>query len=354
MMIETAQNPTDGIAELGLLRLLLDDGRIDPDNLDWSVILPAAREHHVLLRLAAWFERRHESPPAPIAASIEEARRRLNCVIALVARVEERCIRREVDHVFLKLAQQYPDVGRDLDLLVPGSETDIDPALFDREPRTPTRTHLRGRFSATSYHAIPECDATLAVHHGRVGRLGEHERYARQLLRRQRRVCIGAISWTAPPAEDALLLQVLDRLYGRPMLRLRDVHWTIATLREDKLDWDYLIGAARATGLIAGLTCYLDYAEQIHQQLFARPLIRGDVRDRLAGGDWGRVSFEGGSYRFPAARVTGRLYFNEFCADVATGNWEAATRLFFLPVAAAAAVTRRLTQQGPSRSLTNA
>jgi hypothetical protein len=120
------------------------------------------------------------------------------------------------------------------------------------------------------------------------------------------------------------------------------VHWTITNMRAGAFDWDYVVSAARATGLIAGVSCYLDYIEQIHQQLFGRPVLPAGLRQRLAGGDWGRVSFESGCYRFPAARVTGRLYMTEFWADVATGNWEAASRLFFLPVVAAAAGYRRL------------
>jgi hypothetical protein len=330
------------MSDLALLRLLLDDPRLDPDDLDWSVILPAAIQHRMLLRLAAWFDRRHELPPAEIAASIDRERQRLNGVIALVARIEERCAQREIDHVFLKLAQQLPDVGRDLDLLVSGTALDVDASLVGQDQSGTPQPNLRGRLAGTTSYPVPACDITIAVHHGRVGRLGEHERYARQLLRRQRRVCVGSVSFTALCPEDAFLLQVLDRLYGRPTLRLRDVHWAITTVRGGALDWDYLIGAARATGIIAGLSCYLGFVDQVHQELFGRALLRADLRQRLESFDWGTVAFTNGSYHFPAARVTGRLYFTEFWSDVATGNWEAASRLFFLPVVAAAAGYRRL------------
>ena len=329
-------------AEIDLLRLLLDDPRVDPDNLDWSVMLPVAQAHGMLLRLAAWFDRRHETPPAEIAESIEEARERLAGIVRLVAQIEARCARREIDHVFLKFAQQFPDIGRDLDLLVSGTALDVDAALTGREGGETPKPGLRGRLAGITSYEADECDVTIAVHHGRVGRLGEHERYARRLLRRQRRVCLGDVSFTALCPEDALLLQVLDRLYGRPALKLRDVHWTITTVRANALDWDYLISAARSTGLIAGLSCYLEYVGQVHRQLFKRELLPADVRHRIAGGDWGQVAFTDGAFRFPAARVTGRLYFTEFWSDLATGDWEAASRLFFLPVVAAAAGYRRL------------
>ena len=340
--MQTMSQTSPEAVELALLRLLLDDVRVDPDDLDWSLVLPAAQRHGMLLRLGAWFERRHEVPPAQIATAIERGRERLGCIVGLLARIESRCAKREIDHVFLKTAQQFPDVGRDLDILVPAGTGDLVAALLGKEAHEPARSDLRGRLSGTQEIPVPSCDVNVVVHQGRIGRLGEHERYARQLLRRQRRVCLGSISWTAPPAEDTLLLLVLDRLYGQPALRLRDMHWIISTVRSKSLDWDYVIGAARGTGLIAGLSCFLEYAEQVHQQLFAKALVPPAVRQRLAAGDWGRVAFDRGFFRFPAARVAGRLYFNEFCADLATGNWEAASRLILLPLVAAAAGYRRL------------
>src|SRR5438045_1585042 len=120
-MITTMQSPPDGAIELALLRLLLDDLRVDPDDLDWSMVLPAATRQGLLLRLGAWFERRHELAPPPVADAIDRARERLGCIVGLIARIEARCAEREIDHVFLKIAQQYPDVGRDVDVLVPAS-----------------------------------------------------------------------------------------------------------------------------------------------------------------------------------------------------------------------------------------
>src|SRR6185369_16116191 len=156
----TMAAPAEGDAEIALLRLLLDDGRVDPDDLDWSLILKAAVRHGMLLRLAAWFDRRHEEAPAPIAEAIGHARDRLQCVIGLVARLEERCARREIDHVFLKFAQQFPDVGKDLDLLVTGNAPGIDAELLDRDPAQAPKPNLRGRLAGTTSYPVPECDIT--------------------------------------------------------------------------------------------------------------------------------------------------------------------------------------------------
>ena len=332
------------LTETALLRLLLGDPRLDPDDLDWSLVLPIAERHGVLLRLSAWFGQRGEVIPQRIGAAMDAAEQRLEAMLGQIQRIEERCARNGVAHVFLKIAQQYPDVGRDLDVLVAGRAADVDDMLLDGPGPRRAAPDFRSRLAATTSYPLPGCDASLVVHHGRLGRLGEHGRLASQLLRRKRRVRLAEVTWSAPSPEDALLIQALHRLYGRPVLKLRDAHWTLSTLRRQDLDWRYLVDAARRAGMLSGLSCFLDYAEQIHRQVLGSPLVPAEQRARLALGTWGRVEFRGGAYRFPAASVTSRLYFREFCSDVTTGNWGAAGRLCLLPVLAATAGYQRLAQ----------
>ena len=331
--------------EVAMLRLLLDDPRCDPDDLDWSVIQSIAEKEGLLLRLAAWFERRHELVPEPLATAIARARERQTFLLSLVARIEERCARHEIQHVFLTATTHYPDIGRDIDLLVTGRPVDVDAVLLDWSIQPNGNRNLRSRLAATTSYPIAECDATLVVHHGRLGRLGEHGRFAWQLLRRRRRMRVAEVSWTTPSPEHQLILQALYRMYGRPALRLRDAHWAITTLRQSSFDWDDLIASARSTGVMAGLSCYLEYVEQIYRQVMGRPLLPLYVRERLAVGAWGRVQLQDGRYRYPATRVTGGLYLREFVADVAAGTWEAAGRLCFLPVLAATAGLQRIANQ---------
>jgi hypothetical protein len=150
-----------------------------------------------------------------------------------------------------------------------------------------------------------------------------------------------------PAPEDALLLEVLHRLFGQPALKIRDAHWVITTLRASSLDWDRLFTTARDAGLLEGLSCYLSYLDQIQRHLLGRPLLRTDIRARLVTGPWGRLQYREGLYCFNAARVTGRLYARELMTDLASGDWDAAGRLCMLPVVAAAAGYRRLTRPAP-------
>jgi hypothetical protein len=75
-------NPPD--AARTLLRLLLDDPALDPDDVDWSVLLPTAERLGVMLPLRAWFIRHHHAPPLPLALAFEHVHASRDGVQALI------------------------------------------------------------------------------------------------------------------------------------------------------------------------------------------------------------------------------------------------------------------------------
>jgi hypothetical protein len=329
--------------DLQVLRLLLDDPRVEPAHFDWSLVPELARRHGVMLRLASWFARSGEVPPPPLARAFARERARVGSILWIAERIEEAASRHGAAHVFLKLGQHFPDTGRDVDVLVSERAPNLDALLLDGVQVLSAERDLRARLSGRTVYRLAQCSTAIDVHHGRLGKLGEHERYAALLLSRRRQTRLGGVKCSVPSLEDQLLL-VLDRLHGRSPFRLSDVHWMIATLRGGFLDWGYLVETARATGLVAALDCCLTYLEQIHRRLFDRPLLDGAIRSLLGRHRWGSVDLCEHGYRFPAAAVTGRLYARELVADLAAGDWRAVARRFLLPVAACAAGWERVTR----------
>src|SRR5439155_1511281 len=115
-------------------------------------------------------------------------------------------------------------------------------------------------------------------------------------------------------------------------------------IRRGSLDWDYILATARRHGALAGLGCYLSYVDQIHRDVFWQPLVAEPMRGVLGLRGWGRVEFRAGGYRFPILRVNSRLYVRQLGSRIAARDWTAATRLFLIPVVAAARAFRRLAQ----------
>lgn len=338
-MIARTSSPVAVVAEQALLRVLIGDPRCEADDLDWSRLLPLAERHRLTLRLADWFARQGEAVPQPLTADVERDRRRQAATLALVRRIDETCAARNVTYVIPDLAQEYPDVGRGVALLVSGPPPDVDSEMFIHASASPGRGAGTTAVAATAAADEP----ALRLYVGRLGRLGEQPRLAQLVLERRIRVTLGDTACWLPSPEDELLVFTLKFMYGRPSLRLGDAWWLLRAIGAAGLDWAYLISAARTTGLLHGLSCLLDYADQINQSLLARPLFDAGVRAQLATpGRWGIVEWKDGAWHYPSAHVTRRLLLRNLADELLAGSIGTMGRLAFVPVIAAANRRRRV------------
>jgi len=315
---------------------------------DWNVLLPLARRNGILLRVAARLAERGPAPPTPVVEAIATERRRVRDAFALVRNVSRVCTKHGIAFLFPKAFQHYPDVGEDLDLLVLSRAADVDALLARELSATAAPRDLAAWIAGTATFRVRDVLTPLDVQHGRIGTVGEHRAYAVALVRNNRRIVIEGMECALPWPEDQLVLQGVQRIYGRRFLRLSDVVYTISTLR-DPLDWPYVLSTARRIGVLPGLACYLSYVEQIHRELLGGPLVPEQVRDHLPLAGWGRVAFTRGAYRFPALRVNAKLYLKQLVAGLRTANWDRAARLCLLPlVGAASTVGHRTTPSAQS------
>ncbi|HWC72350.1 MAG TPA: nucleotidyltransferase family protein [Gemmatimonadales bacterium] len=318
---------------LVILRLLLDDPRLDLAELDWAAVRTIAEHTGVIVRVADAVARRRGGEPLPphLAESAARACGRTQRVLEIVDQLGAACTRQGIAHAVLKTAERYPDTGRDIDLLISAARRDTPilrslPAIARR--RT-WRHRIAGSSTFTAAHGI-----VIDIWHGRLGSLGEHARFARLLLERARPVAVGVTSFVAPTPEDHLLLIAAQQMFTRPALRLADVYWTIATLKDRQLNWDYLFATALSMGIGAALGTYLRYVNRLYAHAFDRPLLADHVTTR----------FEGSVHdaeRFPAPRIAARHYLQQIGATLESGRWHSAARLSLLPVVAAAALTHR-------------
>jgi hypothetical protein len=329
-----------------LLRLLFDDGspghRLSAAT--WQELLPVARRSGVLLRAV---ERLDPAVPLPaeVATAVTAERRGATASVALVRRVVRECASRDVPHVFISALQHLPDVGLDVDLLVPEDAPRLDAALDAALGSRPLARGLGARLSgAVTY---PSADALpLDVHRGRLGVAGEHVRFPAALLAAPRTTLLGTVPVPVPTADDQMVLQGMHRVYGRRHIRLGDLATTVASIGRDRLDWDYIVARSAETGTMDGLSCYLRYVDAIHREVLGRPLLDPRLADRLGRRQWGAVSLQGGVLRFPVLRVNGRLFPQALARQLRTQNWPAAARLCLVPAVMAESSLRRLARRG--------
>jgi len=326
-----------------LLRLLLDGDHTDVARVDWATLLHLARTNGVLLRTADRLTKRGAALPTAFADGVAKERERVRDAITLVREVDRICTANGIEFLFAKAFQHYPDMGADLDLLVMAPAATVDALLARKLAATARRRDLGSWIAGTVAFQVRDVATPLDVQHGRIGTVGEHRAYAVMLLKNRRRIVIEGTEFAAPSAEDQLVLQGVQRVYGRRSLRVADVAYTVSSLRHDPLDWNYVLGTARRIGVLPALACYLGYVEQIHRDLPGGSLVPPLVRKLLPLEGWGRVTFTRGAYRFPALRVNGRLYVRQLAAGLRAAKWDRAARLLLLPIVGAGVAVEHLT-----------
>ena len=332
-----------------LLRLLLDR-RGSPDgvhDVDWDVLLEIARRNGVLARTAERLMLRDLVLPEPFAEAVAHEQGRIGTTLELIHQVSRTCEAAGIEFVFPKAFQDYPDMGDDVDLLLLERSAEVDRRIIVELDAAARGRDLGGRIAGTTTYAVAGCPSPLDVQHGRLGVAGEHRTFPLVLLRHRRRRLLDGTEVTEPPVEDQLVLQGLQRVWGRRQILLCDVVFTISAIRRGTLDWEYVIRTARQHSAFDGLCCYLSYVDQIHRDTFGRPLLPAAVRQRLVLRGWGRARFRAGAYRFPVLRVNTGLYLRQLAARIAAGDWEAAGRICLLPLVALARAGRRLAPRRP-------
>ena len=339
-----------------VLRLLLGSDAVGdagaaldaPADLDWDALLALVRANGVLVRTAERLETLAIAVPDRFAQAVADERPRIRSTLELMRHVGRTCEARGIPYLFPKAFQDYPDFGDDVDLMVLPRSTRVDMAIVAGLRTVPVTRDLGERFAGTSTYRIRGCSSPLDVQHGRLGIVGEHDEFPRVLVQHARPIVIDGIAFAEPPPEDQLILQGLQRVPGRLRIALCDIVFTVRTVRRPALDWDYVIATARRHGALPGLGCYLDYVDQIHRDVFARPLLPDAVARALTLDGWGRIAFREGGYRFPLVRANGRLYWRQLRHRIASGDWSGAGRLFLIPLVAGARAGRRLTRGAPS------
>src|SRR5438034_1347313 len=223
-----------------------------------------------------------------------------------------------------------------VDLLVLTRSTRVDGGIIEGLSASPVPRDWGERIAGAVTYRVTGCPSPLDVRHGRLGSVGEHDAFPQVLIEHARVTVVEGIEFAEPPPEDQLVLQGLQRVPGRLRIALSDVVFTVSTLRRSTLDWDYVIATARRYGALPGLGCYLGYVDQIHRDVFARPLLSDTVPGALPLEGWGRIAFRDGGYRFPIVRANGRLYWGQLRHRIASGDWGGAGRLFLIPLVAGA------------------
>jgi hypothetical protein len=312
----------------------------DPAKLDWQNVVSVAQRNGVVLRLADRFKELNVSPAQCFIDTERKERERAQKQIQLLVRITQICRGHQIAFIFPKALQHYPDMGRDLDLFLLSSSSEPDAWIINNLKATRRKGTLVSWIAGASCYDIEASDSPLDIHHGRLGALGEHRSYLEQLMRNGREMEIAGACVPVASPEDQMVLQGMQRLYGRRYIRISDILHTIRIVAQKDLDWDHVIKSAKDLGVFPGLCCYLSYVDHIYREVFNHTLVSQEVRPLLVRPVGSEITFRTPYYRFPAVRIATRLYFKKFQAALLSGDLEGASRISVTPLVALTNILR--------------
>lgn len=314
----------------------------DWNRTDWDFFISMARKNLVLVRSFEALEKRGVPVPQTFREVVLDEKRRVGLVMDIVKKTGRLCEANDIPYLLPTVLQHYPDMGGDIDLLLPDSSREMD-GLLEREFGVQRLSPgLPGRIGGESAFVLETPFPSIEVHYGRIGLAGEHRLFPIHLFRHKKVASVDGVEIPVPSPEDRLLLQTIQRLYGRFYFRISDLVHPIALLRDTPLNWDYVLKTASDIGIADGLGVYLSLLGTIYHDLFGRPLFPEWVGKRVRSGNSGRLSFRRSYYRYPMVAVTGRIYGAKIVDDLFSGRWAGALRLGLLPAVALAYLARNV------------
>jgi colanic acid/amylovoran biosynthesis glycosyltransferase len=302
----------------------------DPDHLDWSELRQAAERGGALVRVADALHRPGEPLPPTFSAKVAPACRRAQQTVELVAHLSDTCRQLGEPHAFLRTAECYPDPPRIIELLVGETSSRVDRDITRDLVATRAHGALHHRVAGVTTYRLAH-GIRLAIRHGRLGRAGEHARFARLLLARSRPGVMGTAAPMVPSPTDHVLLLAMQQIYTRPGFRLSELHTAIDALRPPLVDWDDIFANALSTATLSVVGAYLRYVDGVYQAIRGDRLVSDVVLERFATA----------GPSLPAAR----LYWQHLRATLESGRWHSAARLSLMPLIAALTGGVRPTQR---------
>ena len=325
-------------AHMALRLLLCEQGPVthnvidtnDLVNVDWDVILPLVKRNVLTIRTFRSLSELGISIPSICRDEMSKEQVRISKTMELIAQIDEMLGGEKGEFVFTKSFQHYPDMGHDVDLFVLDRSQEVDVLIDNVLSASALKGSLCHKLAGKQGYEIRGYPSPIEIHHGRLGHVGEHTIYPEMLVRNRRRITMDGIATFVPSPEDQLIMQVMQRMYSHLCIRLSDFIHSVLVIRQGDLDWDYIVGTTEQIGIFDGLRCYLQYVNQIYNELFGRDIIPPERREMLARGGIGEIRLKGYHYSFPTVKVVGRLYAKRIFAALGSLNWSGAARMCFL------------------------
>jgi len=194
---------------------------------------------------------------------------RVSKSIALAYSVQNTFEEEGIKSVAFKTMDNFPDLGRDLDLLIPDKEhfakaKKIMSRDFGWKPADKL-SFCDTVVGKTFYTKEEDYDISVELY-PRHSQLGEEYMSDVNIVERRIKENTGGYDFFVPSNEDKLLIQAIHRIYRHAVLRISDIVNVCNWANSRKIDWRKVMVDAKNSGAVSGLILFLGTIDFIYQQ----------------------------------------------------------------------------------------
>lgn len=298
---------------------------VDLTRIDVELLKKSAETNRVLIRSFARLARVIEDSKKQgrvstyIKSILEHEENRVSGKLFLASRVARSFRREGINFVVMKSLDNFPDLGHDVDFLLPVED-------LERAGHTLTEEFQAVRLGGTvcdrlvgkTSYRIPCYDSPIELYPS-ITQFGEYYLSTRSIIANAIPKNLGNITMEVPSSEDQILIACVHRMYRHFFLgiRLCDVVNIANLLKKNRINWEYIHKTAKDAGITRGLNYLIIFVQSVNER-FSR-------RDDVALED---IEFP----YVPRLGFSLSLFIEKFFKDVQKGRLSAMTLLLFAPL----------------------
>tara|TARA_B100000315_G_C14592805_1_gene596846 strand:+ start:2276 stop:3361 length:1086 start_codon:yes stop_codon:yes gene_type:complete len=195
--------------------------------------------------------------------------------IALAHSVQKAFEEAGVKSIAFKTMDNFPDMGRDIDLLIPDKEQfllakKIMLRDFGWDPAKKL-SFCDSVVGKTFYTKEQSFDISVEIY-PQHSQLGETYMSDSNVVNRRVKINIEGYDFFVPTIEDRILIMAIHRIYRHAVLRISDILNVSQLATSDTLDWDSVVKQSIESGAWAGLHLFLSTINNVYQQIVGEQL----------------------------------------------------------------------------------
>lgn len=180
----------------------------------------------------------------------------------IIFKVQQELEKRNLKVVAIKTYDNYPDFGGDVDFLAEVKNYKyIDNVMKKVFKAKKPPESISGRLSRKAQYLVEGSPIGIEFHFGGFCQVGEKTIPASQIIKNREKIRIEGKTFYTPCLEDALLITVIHRVYRHISIKFCDAYNIKKMVKDENLDWEYIIKTAKEVGIMPGLVYYMKFLE---------------------------------------------------------------------------------------------